>query len=417
MKTENRFDMKKLKLPFYYLLLVFATVFVLNSCDNKEPDPVKPANEYLVSADVVATITGDQAVGNFTKISPESGPGISLLIRSDVEVRKVIYKTTFQNKGILASGLVCLPKTPGNYPILSFQNGTNTLHSLAPSVAVGDDLYSIIESIAAMNFIVVIPDYIGFGASSQMPHPYLDAKSSTQSILDLIRAAKELGNDDLVVSKPTNDLFIFGYSQGGWATLALQKEIETNYATEFNLKASSCGAGPYSVEYLNSSILSLPEYPTPYFLAYVLNSYKAIGSISNPLTDFFNEPYGTKIPGLFDGKHTGGAINAELTSDLAELFTTEYRTTHETSASYSGLKSVLKANSIVAWNISTPTRLFHGDLDEVIPYPMSEKMLADFKLKGVPDSKIKLVKISGAGHTSGVYEAGLQTIIWFVGLK
>jgi pimeloyl-ACP methyl ester carboxylesterase len=409
--------MKKLKLPFYYLLLVFSTVFVLNSCDNKEPDPVKPANEYLVSADVVSTITGDQAVANFTRMAPESGVGISLLIRSDVEVRKVVYKTTFQNQKVLASGLICLPKTAGNYPVLSFQNGTNTLHSLAPSVAAGDDLYSIIESIAAMNFIVVIPDYIGFGASAQLPHPYLDAKSSTQSILDLIRAAKELGNEDQVVSKPTKDLFIFGYSQGGWATLALQKEIETNYATEFNLKASSCGAGPYSVEYLNSTILSLPEYPTPYFLAYVLNSYHAIGSITNPLTDFFNEPYASKIPGLFDGKHTGGAINTELTSNLTELFTADYRTTYETNAKYLGLKSVLKANSIVAWNISTPTKLFHGTLDEVIPFSMSQTMLADFKAKGVSDSKIELVALPDADHTSGVYAAGLQTILWFINLK
>lgn len=409
--------MKKLKLPFYYLLLVFSTVFVLNSCDSKDPDPVKPANEYLISADVVSTITGEQAVTNFTKLSPESAPVISLLIRSDVEVRKVIYKTTFQNQKIMASGLVCLPKTAGNYPILSFQNGTNTLHSMAPTEAADDDLYSIIESIASMNFIVVIPDYIGFGASSQFPHPYLDAKSTTQSILDLIRATKELGAEDLVVSKPSNDLFIFGYSQGGWSTLELQKEIETNYATEFNLKASSCGAGPYSVEYLNSSILSLPEYPTPYFLAYVLNSYKAIGSITNPLTDFFNEPYASKIPGLFDGNHTGGSINTELTSDLTELFTEEYRTTYDTNAKYSGLKSVLKANSIVAWNISTPTKLFHGELDEVIPFSMSQKMFADFKTKGVPDSKIELIKIPEADHTSGVYAAGLQTILWFIGLK
>jgi pimeloyl-ACP methyl ester carboxylesterase len=409
--------MKKSKSPFYYLFISFFAVSLLYSCDTKEPDPVKPANEYLISGEVLTTITGEQAVDNFTNLSPEAAIGISLLIRSDVEVQKVIYKTTFQNQKIMASGLVCLPKTPGTYPILSFQNGTNTLRSLAPSEAANDKLYSIIESIAAMNFIVVIPDYIGFGASSQFPHPYLDAKSTTQSILDMIRATKELGDEDNVVAIPSNDLFIFGYSQGGWATMELQKEIETNYPDEFNLKASSCGAGPYSVEYLNSSILDLPEYPTPYFLAYVLNSYKAIGSISNPLTDFFNEPYASKIPGLFDGNHTGGAINAELTSNLSGLFTEDYRTNFETDTKFSGLRSVLKANSIVAWNISTPTKLFHGEMDEVIPLSMSQRMLADFKAKGVADSKIELFKIPEANHTSGVYEAGLQTIIWFLSFK
>jgi len=35
-----------------------------------------------------------------------------------------------------------------------------------------DDLFRLIESIASMGFIVTIPDYIGFGASANLPHPY-----------------------------------------------------------------------------------------------------------------------------------------------------------------------------------------------------------------------------------------------------
>ncbi len=129
-------------------------------------------------------------------------------------------------------------------------------------------MFAIMESLASMGFIVVIPDYIGFGASASLPHPYLDAKSSTQSILDMIRATKEYSTDDKVLAKPTKDLFIFGYSQGGWATMQLQKTIEKDYSTEFNLIASSCGAGPYSIEYMNKYIVDQPIYPMPYFLAY-----------------------------------------------------------------------------------------------------------------------------------------------------
>jgi pimeloyl-ACP methyl ester carboxylesterase len=401
--------------PFrYFILILILSGLFLNSC-NKNNDPVQPENQYFLSSQLKSTITKQEAIANFTSLSPVAA-AIGAFIVTDIKVQTLIYRTTFQNQNIQASGLVCWPKTAGNYPILSFQNGTNTLFSNAPSVAFNDDLFKIIESMASMGFIVVIPDYIGFGASSKFPHPYMDAKSTTQSILDMLRATKEYGAQDSIVAKPTNDLFIFGYSLGGWATMELQKDIEKNYPTEFNLVASSCGAGPYSIEYLNNLIISQPEYPSPNFLAYVLNSYKAVGNISNPLSDFFNEPYASLIPGLFDGLHSGGSINSQLTTNLTNLLTPDYRTGFATNSKFSLVKSAFLANSIAAWKTTTPTHLFHGTSDEVIPYSMSQKMLADFQTAGVTD-KVELIRIPDADHTSGIYETGLQTILWFWGMK
>ncbi len=398
----------------YLIIFVTAGLF-LNSC-NQNDGPIKPANQFLISNELKAEITAQEAVKNFTDISPLAA-SIGLLIKSDVEVHKVTYKTSYQNKNIQASGLACFPKTAGDYPILSFQNGTNTLHSMAPSEAYADSLYSLLESIASMGFIVVIPDYIGFGASAQLPHPYLDAKSTTQSILDMIRAAKEFGGEDKILAKPTNDLFIFGYSQGGWATMQLQKAIETNYSSEFNLKASSCGAGPYSIEYMNKYIISQETYPNPYFLAYLLSAYRSAGLIKNQLSDFIQEPYADTISFLFDGKHTGAEINAALNDTMEILLTPEFRDEYDTNTKFTEIKSAFLANSIVAWNISTPTHLYHGENDEVIPISMSTKMLSDFKTVGVPDSKIQMITISEATHTTGVFQAGLQTTLWFLSLK
>jgi pimeloyl-ACP methyl ester carboxylesterase len=404
--------MKNFKFHYSYLILfVFAGLF-LNSCkDNNTPEPTP--YEYYLSNELKSQITSQEAVANFIKAAPEA-VAISPLIRFDVEVRKITYKTNFKDKNIQASGLVCFPKAAGNYPIISFQNGTNTLYSDAPSVNSGNDMFAIMESLTAMGFIVVIPDYIGFGASANLPHPYLDAKSSTQSILDMIRAAKEYSTDDKVLAKATKDLFIFGYSQGGWATMQLQKTIEKDYSSEFNLIASSCGAGPYSIEYMNKYIVDKIDYPMPYFLAYLLNSYVTIGAFTNPLTDFIQTPYAAKIPGLFDGKHSGGAINAELTTQMANFLTPEYRSGYATDAKYLGVRSAFLSNSITAWNAKTPMKLFHGANDDLIPPGISQKMLADFKTAGVSDSKIQLVIFPNVGHTTGVYPTGMQTIIWFL---
>jgi pimeloyl-ACP methyl ester carboxylesterase len=271
--------------------------------------------------------------------------------------------------------------------------------------------------VASMGFIVVIPDYIGFGASSQLPHPYLHAQSTTQSILDMLRAVNEFTADDKIVAKPTKDLFIFGYSQGGWATMQLQKAIETNYPSEFNLIASSCGAGPYSLQYISEYVTGKPIYPMPYFIAYLLNAYTAIGLVPNKLTDFIQEPYASKIPGLFDGKHSGGTINTALTTKMADLFTPEYMNNYATNPLFSDLKSAFIANSVTPWKMSTSTRLYHGADDELIPVSMSEKMLLDLKTVGTLDSKIQLIIIPGADHTGGVIPAGASTILWFMDLK
>jgi len=407
--------MKDLLLTRIHLLIALFAVLFLISCDNGD-DPVTKTNQYYLSNEIQDSISKEEALATFTQISPEA-IFIGGFIKHDVEIQKLVYKTTFKDQNIQASGLVCLPKTPGNYPVLSFQNGTKTLHSEAPTVAFDDDLYKMIESIASMGFIVTIADNIGFGESSNIPHPYLDAKSSTQCILDLLRAEKELEAEENTVAKSTKDLFIFGYSLGGWATMQVQKSIEKNYASEFNLIASSCGAGPYSLEYMNNYILGLETYPMPYFLAYLLNSYQILGSFNNPMSDFFQEPYAAKIPGLFDGEHAGGTINAALNTQLPVLLSPVYRSEYATGSKFEQQRMALTANSIVAWKTTTPTKLFHGEMDDYIPFSISEKMFSDFRTKGVPETQIELILIPGADHTTGVYETGLKTILWFLSLK
>lgn len=407
--------MKRLKLYPYLLLFLVLTGLSINACkDDKQIE--EEASKYYISSAVKSDISAQKALETFTDIAPEAVL-LGSLLKYDVEVRTVNYKTVFKDKNIMVSGLICLPKQAGNYPIISFQNGTNTLHSDAPSVSEDDLVLPMIESVASMGFIVVIPDYIGFGASSNQVHPYLDAKSSTQCILDMIRAAKEYTVNDKVVAKATNDLFIFGYSQGGWATMQVQKTIEKEYSTEFNLVASSCGGGPYSIEYMNRYIVELDEYPMPFFIGYILNSYKSIGYITNPISDIIQEPYASLIPTLFDGTNSSGTINSKLTPFMSKFFTEEYRSTYSTNTKFAGLKASLLSNSITAWKASTPMKLFHGANDEYIPVGVSQKIFQDFKTAGVPASQIELTVIPNTDHTSAVYTTGLQTMIWFYNLK
>lgn len=401
----------------WILFLILCSGLFLNSCtDSNEPEPKKYT--YFVSSESKAGISAQDVKTGIMlaqKVIPQVGP-FAQMVKSDINIHKIIYTTPYQGENIKASGLVYMPAQAGDYPVICFQNGTNTEHSKAPSVSAYSEVLFMLQSVASMGYIVVIPDYIGFGESQELLHPYLHAESTTQSILSMLRAVNEFTEGENTYAKPTRDLFIFGYSQGGWATMLLQKEIETRHASEFNLVASVCAAGPYSLEYMNEYILNLAEYPTPYFLASLINTYTTIGLVTNPLTDFIPEPYASQIPALFDGKHSASSINEALTTRLSDLLTSDFKNNYLTSNKFASFKSALSANSVKVadWQVATPTRLFHGEEDRIIPVSISRKIMQDLKNAGTSDSKVQLEILPGVGHTDGVMPVGVQTILWFL---
>ena len=389
----------------------------LNSCKKDDLKEEENTGGYFVSSQSLSSRTTTELGLLYTYLGALSySPSLNLIpyIESDVTIYKITYKTDYLDSEINASGLVCLPDAPGEYPILCFQNGTNTLHSGAPSVNYNDGLFSVLEGVASMGFIVVIPDYLGFGESDNIDHPYLHKESTVTSILDMIRASKEFAEEEETLALPNDDLFILGYSQGGWATLALQEAIEQNYSSEFNLVASACGAGPYNISSLNSYVLSQTEYPMPYFLAYAMKGLRSTGNITNTYSDIFNSEYASKIDQLFDGNHSGDEINAALTTNISELFTSAYRTGYDTDGQYASVRTAFENNSISAWQVSTPTRLYHGNQDEYIPVSISEEILADFRELGVSESKLQMFTLDGYDHSGGIIPTGVKAVSWFL---
>ena len=133
-----------------------------------------------------------------------------------MSVFKLIYKTEINGEKISASGLISIPAIPGEYPVLSFQNGTNTLNDNCPTNNPDDNLYKLVEFIASMGFVVIIPDYPGFGESAGIPHPYLIKEPTIGSVKDMIRAVRESGDEDFPGIVVSDDVYLMGYSQGGW---------------------------------------------------------------------------------------------------------------------------------------------------------------------------------------------------------
>jgi dienelactone hydrolase len=401
----------------FKLILFFLLVTTFSGCDLDDDNKV-PEDNYIVDFVKHKTYSVDEIKSRlnlYVILYPELKRIVDNL-KYGVDVYKITYKTKFKDKEIIASGLVSVPQTSGTYPILSYQNGTNTLHSNAPSVNPDDQLFQMLEFVASTGFIVSVPDYLGFGVSSTMFHPYYDKKSTNESVTDMLWAVKEMANNYLQVV-PKNDLYIMGYSQGGWSTMQLQKHIEENYSSEFKLRASACGAGGYDVRFINDYILAQTEYPMPYYIGYIFNSGINLGEITNPTKDVFKSPYSERVLTLYNGTKSGDDINAQLTTKIADLFTTEYRTGVNTNVKFASVVNSLEKNSISAWKTNVPTMILHGTADTYVPYQGSENIYNDFLAKGVSKSTVTLFPFPGLGHSSAILPSGVASINWFIELN
>lgn len=398
---------------FFILLFLFGFSACHNLFNN---DDEEPEAKYLVSYEMVRSYLPVLVEAMFEEMAKEY-PEMAVMqerVKHGIIIYKITYKTTFQGESKLASGLVCVPTGEGSFPVISYQNGTNTLHSNAPSVNPDYPYYRLLEAITSTGFVISMPDYLGFGSSNNMFHPYLHKESTVQTVLDMLRAVEELGTvRDFSLN---NELYLTGYSQGGWATMQVQKAIEQEFSGEFNLKASAPGAGPYDLSYINEYILSKETYDMPYYFGYLYNSLVKLDEEAvPPVEEVFNTPYSSLISTLFDGSKSGEEINAELTTDVAGLFTENYRLNFKTDTTFSSLLEALEANSVEAWNTSVPTRIIHGKADTWVPAAVSKNIYDDFVSRGA-GNRVELIEIPEADHTSGIVPAGLLSIGWFLEL-
>ncbi len=387
----------------YFLHLIVLAVLLSNCKSNMEDSTevplVKTPDKYLVSYTLIRAITQTEVNNLYSPVQSVYPDVVDILpyVKSGAKVYSVTYNTTLGTKSLVASGLVCIPDGGGTYPILSFQNGTNTVYANAPSLSAFSYTSQLITGFAATGFIMVLPDYLGFGSSTSVFHPYLHMESTVTPILDLFRAVKEMSAKTDLSFKLSTDLYLMGYSQGGLATAQLHKTIETNYSSEFNLKGVGCGAGPYNLPLITDLVVSAITYPQPYYIAYIIKGFKSVNTLSNPYSEIFNEPYASRIDALFNGINSGDAINNQLTTNMALLFTNEFRTTFKTNSKFQAMRDALTASSISAWKIKTPLILTHGQADTDVS-PIMSKTLYDDLMKMDATLPVTYIPMAGLDH-------------------
>ncbi len=402
----------------YILRLFLLTVFILpviTSC-NKETEP---EYDHFISKELAVPYSKEN-IDYLLDLAVQSYPEIASIqpyVTNGVDVYRMNYVTEIKGTEIEASGLVCIPSEAGNYPVLSFQNGTNTKHSDAPTEKPTDVSYTLVEAIASMGFIVVIPDYPGFGSSSQVPHPYLIAEPTVKSILDMFRAVNEAAGTEFPGISVKNEYYLAGYSQGGWATFTLHKALETVYSSEFKLAASACGAGSYNMYNMFTTMISTDTYPMPAYLAYIINAYSEYDQFTNPVSEILNADYAAKLPSLFNGTLSTGEINSQLTTSISGLFRADFLAGFTSSAKYSSVRDALQNNSISAWKTLKPVMFAHGSSDTSVPVSATEYMYDGMISAGTSSEICKKVIFPGLEHGEGLIPAMIGGLTFLLDVR
>jgi hypothetical protein len=284
-----------------------------------------------------------------------------------------------------ASALVVLPVAPDRaLPLLSYQHGTIVGREDVPSRL--NDEGDIGLLLASAGYIAVLPDYLGLGDSPGL-HPYHHAKSEATAVVDALRAAR----DSLTTHGVSwnQQLFITGYSQGGHATLAAQRELELYHTNEFTLTASAPGAGAYDMSGTTTTdFLSTRVPPNPYYSAYLVAAYVDTYGIATNLASVLRAPYDSTLPPLFDGRHGGSDINAIMPQHPADILKPEILQAFRDDPNHP-LRSALRDNDLhTGWFPKTPTRFYHCRADQDVLFANSQVAFDTFKAAGAPSVEL-----------------------------
>jgi pimeloyl-ACP methyl ester carboxylesterase len=384
-----------------WLAFIFA-LLILAGCD-KEDKPLDPVeeNKYLKESSLIKELSKD----DITKLNPL----LAGYVKNNVKAYKVTYKTThIDGTEITASGAVILPVSDQPLSMISVQHGTITNDAEAPSnFASNSEAASFGALFGSMGYIIAYPDYIGYGASKDIPHPYEHRASLGSASLDLLRATKELLKGQKAV-KWDEKLYLAGYSEGGYATMSLQKRIEEEASAEFNLRASSCGAGAYDKtafmkEIINNTTHANAGYNRLYL--WVLLTYDRIYKLNKPASYYFKEPWASQITAA-----NGDPLQIQIDKSFNNILTDSFKKALNDGADQDFIKAVAD-NDVYDWKPKTPTRLFHGTDDKLVFYFNSVNAEAAMKKQGAAD--VQLIPVIGGNHASSITTYLLGTLAFF----
>ena len=406
---------------------------------------VDQARQLLIAASNLPSFQGIEALGS--------------LFQYGVEYYKVTYTSQFKGRSVQSSTLLTLPLAAPSVPLLVICHGTITHNDDAPSVSVSNvdfdqlkgllassDLSDLLDSpndlnsvsnllygvSSSLGYVCVLPDYLGFGASKDEVaiHPYYHAESLSEDVISAIQAARAAARKKNQAIE--EDTYLMGYSQGGYVAIATQRALENAPRQGIQLQLVGAGAGAYDLSGVKAYLDTQIQYSYPSLVAYLVVSYQYVYGEQIKIGEVFKNPnpelyeyagidcnlpevncptFEESIIALFNKTTTSDDINKQFSVDLNELLKEEFRVGAENREVYKPLLDALAENSLLNWTPKTRLLLYHGTIDDRIPYYNTERTYR--RLSARAGDLVSLHPVQERDHNGAItpFFAGVLTAI------
>lgn len=219
----------------------------------------------------------------------------------DVLMYHIEYETVGgANEPTTASAALLVPsgfgaQCTGARPIVLYAHGTTTDRAFNMASLQNTETLFLAAMFAAQGYIVVAPNYAGYDSSTLTYHPYLIADQQSKDMIDALSAARTaLPFASATLTKDSGQLFITGYSQGGYVAMATHRAME---AAGMKVTASVPMSGPYALAaFVDAVFYGEVNGGAPVSATFLLTAYQAAyGNIYAHPEDVFDPKYAAGI--------------------------------------------------------------------------------------------------------------------------
>jgi hypothetical protein len=316
---------------------------------------------------------------------------------------------------MIATGMVSVPRKSGRLSTVAYLHGTSvSFYDAVSNPNIFGEFNERGESFdgppsnsvfAGAGFIYIAPDYLGLGDSSVPRHRYFHAATEATSSVDLLAASRGVLKSLRV--KQNDELFTFGFSQGGHSALALYRELQK---AQVDVSGTATVGGVFDVEqWVLASLANETTVTLPLYLSYILLAYDDVYDIFGQTTDVFRQPYASTVSGLFDMQHFFDDILAGLPPNARALLTSSYYA-EVIAKPQNPLRVRLRQNAVDRWRPDAPVRVYHSPDDEEVPYGDALVSVDRLRSRG---ADVTVRPLPGFDHVNSWIQAMPRAATWF----
>jgi len=359
--------MKNILLRFSTIILLVITVSVSAKAAFSPPD------HYLVSYELKYSYTKD-SLDKFWKRTHI--PQMVIPVHNAVDMYEVTYKGLWLDSTfIIAKGVLYVPKEVKPSAEMVYCHGTRI--GLNQSYGIQDLEQVVCMMHSADNYIGIFPFYYGFGGGEK-EHVYQHSWTEAMATIYMIKACREIY--PLIGKSTSGQLFLTGYSQGGHASLATHKMLESGSFPEIKLTASSPMSGAYDMTGEQSKTM-FRNYTQPHYLPYLILSYQyAYNLWPDDVYNVFKEPYKTKMREVFAQPRIKdhGDVNGMLPKIPGDMIVDEVVDKFRSDTTFA-FTCKLKENCLTNWVPKAPVQLCACYGDDEVMYQNTEVAYASMR--------------------------------------